>query len=85
VADVTFKDRIRELRQRDFPSQVAFAYRAGVSYATVQNWESGKHPPRLDEAARLAALFGLSLDYLAGIKLRETDITSRGAGKSTRP
>lgn len=67
MTDSAFKTRVRELRIEAYGTQEAFAYRGGVSRATVQNWESGKHIPNLAEAARLAELFGVSLDYLAGM------------------
>lgn len=66
VAMPTFRDRIRELRTLHFPSQEAFAYRVGVSRGTVQNWEAGKHLPKMAEAMAAADLFGVSLDYLMG-------------------
>ena len=40
-----FCDDIREVRQRCFLSQEAFAKELGVSFATVNRWESGKTTP----------------------------------------
>ena len=40
-----FCDDIREIRQKCFLSQEAFAKELGVSFATVNSWESGKTKP----------------------------------------
>ena len=40
-----FCDDIREIRQKCFLSQEAFAKELGVSFATVNSWESGKSKP----------------------------------------
>lgn len=40
-----FCDDIREIRQKCFLSQEAFAKELGVSFATVNRWESGKTKP----------------------------------------
>ncbi|MBP5428641.1 MAG: helix-turn-helix transcriptional regulator [Clostridia bacterium] len=42
---MSFCDNIRELRQKCFLSQEAFAKELGVSFATVNRWESGKTKP----------------------------------------
>lgn len=40
-----FCNDIREIRQKCFLSQEAFAKELGVSFATVNRWESGKTKP----------------------------------------
>lgn len=40
-----FCDDIREIRKKCFFSQEAFAKELGVSFATVNRWESGKTKP----------------------------------------
>ena len=40
-----FCDDIREIRQKCFLSQEAFAKELGVSFATVNRWESGRTKP----------------------------------------
>ena len=40
-----FCEEIREIRQKCFLSQEAFAKELGVSFATVNRWESGKTKP----------------------------------------
>ena len=40
-----FCDDIREIRQKCFLSQEAFAKELGVSFATVNRWDSGQTKP----------------------------------------
>ncbi len=42
---MSFCDDIREIRQKCFLSQETFAKELGVSFATVNRWESGKTKP----------------------------------------
>ncbi len=38
-----FSEKIKNLRQERLLSQEAFAKELGVSFATVNRWETGKH------------------------------------------
>lgn len=40
-----FSEKIKQIRQKSFLSQEAFAKELGVSFATVNRWESGKTRP----------------------------------------
>lgn len=42
---MNFSDDIKCIRQKCFMSQEAFAKELGVSFATVNRWESGKTKP----------------------------------------
>ena len=42
---MNFSEKIKQIRQRRFLSQEAFAKELGVSFATVNRWESGKSKP----------------------------------------
>ena len=42
---MNFTNEIKEIRQCCFLSQEAFAKELGVSFATVNRWESGKTKP----------------------------------------
>ena len=42
---MNFSEKIKQIRQQQFLSQEAFAKELGVSYATVNRWESGKTRP----------------------------------------
>lgn len=59
----TIKDRIRGLRIDRALTQRDVAESAGVTVATVTNWEAGRTPD-LSSALKLADLFGVSLDWL---------------------
>lgn len=40
-----FSEDIKDIRQKCFLSQEAFAKELGISFATVNRWESGKTKP----------------------------------------
>ncbi len=42
---MTFSESIKQIRQKNFLSQEAFAKELGISFATVNRWESGKTKP----------------------------------------
>lgn len=42
---MNFSEKIKQIRQQRFLSQEAFAKELGVSFATVNRWESGKTKP----------------------------------------
>lgn len=42
---MAFSEEIKKLRQRLFMSQTAFAQELGVSYTTVNRWETGRAKP----------------------------------------
>ena len=42
---MVFSEEIKQLRQRLFMSQTAFAQELGVSYTTVNRWEMGRAKP----------------------------------------
>ena len=45
--------KIKEIRMFNFLSQEEFAQRLGVSYATVNRWETGKTIPNIKAMKRL--------------------------------
>lgn len=47
-------------------TQKKAAWEAGIAYTTYRRYECGGSEPILSDAARIADLFGVSLDYLAG-------------------
>jgi DNA-binding transcriptional regulator YiaG len=42
---MTFAEKLKYVREKLFLSQEAFAKELGVSFATVNRWENGKHLP----------------------------------------
>jgi transcriptional regulator with XRE-family HTH domain len=49
----------------------ALARLAGVPLSTLRDWEHGRRYMRLESAMRLADALGLTLDELAGRKLKK--------------
>lgn len=50
--DMAFSEDIKKIRRKAFLTQEEFAKRIGVSYTTVNRWETGKAKPNL-KAMRL--------------------------------
>lgn len=44
---MSFSDELKRIRQRTFLSQEAFAQEVGVSFSTVNRWESERTIPNL--------------------------------------
>lgn len=42
---MTFAEKLKYVREKLFLSQEALAKELGVSFATVNRWENGKHEP----------------------------------------
>lgn len=60
------KDRLKQCRIDAKYSQKAVAISIGVATPTVSMYESGTKTPSLDKLARLADLYGTTVDYLIG-------------------
>ena len=67
---ISFGDRIRELRILAGLSQEALAKQLGVSSKTIQRYERGSIP-EINILSLLVAWFGVSADYLLGLKSSE--------------
>ncbi len=60
-----FCEKLKGLRREKGISQQAFAEIIGVSYRAYQNYEAGKAYPRQTSVySKIAAEFGVSVDYL---------------------
>lgn len=44
---MSFAENIKKIRRKAFLTQEAFAKQIGVSYTTVNRWETGKSKPNL--------------------------------------
>ena len=62
-----FKSRLKELRASRKWTQSDLAKKLNVSQQTIGSWEVGRAEPNSDALAKIAALFGTSVDYLLGI------------------
>ncbi|MBP5357390.1 MAG: helix-turn-helix transcriptional regulator [Clostridia bacterium] len=70
--DFNFKfNRIKSLRQKKNLSQQVVADGIGTSQANLSRWEAGRITPSILQCWKLAAFFGVSLDYLVGKDLFE--------------
>ena len=59
--------RIRDLREDEQLSQKQIAEKVYDSQQHYQLYESGKREPPLSFAIQLAKIYGVSLDYIAGL------------------
>lgn len=48
---------IKKLREKMFLSQVKFAKKIGVCFATVNRWENGVYEPTIEKKKKLDQLF----------------------------
>ena len=61
-----FSERLRMIRKEKGMTQIEVAAKIHISERHYQAYEAGKHEPTLSVLLRLADLFDVSLDYLAG-------------------
>lgn len=59
--------RLQAARKKAGLSQEAASQRLDVRYSTYRRYERGGTEPTISVAARMAQLYGVSLDYLAGL------------------
>lgn len=59
---------IRQLREANDMTQEELAKKLGVKPPAVSKWERGLAYPRMDNVARMAEIFGVSMDVVMGIK-----------------
>lgn len=61
-------ERIKSLRLALNYSQVDLAEKLSVSRQAVSNWENDNIQPSIDMLVRIAALFGVTTDFLLGLE-----------------
>lgn len=59
-------NNIRLLREQNDMTMEELAERVGVKHPAVFKWEHDRNNPSLENARKLADVFGVSLDYLMG-------------------
>jgi transcriptional regulator with XRE-family HTH domain len=64
--------RLREIRQRAFLTQAELGEKAGMSEATINRLESGKHEARISTVRKLAAALGVLPAELVGQEPQDT-------------
>ena len=65
---MSFSNDIKMIRHKCLMSQIEFAEALGVSFATVNRWESGRSKPKLDKLLILSQYFGVPVEYFADEK-----------------
>lgn len=68
-----FGDKLKELRKRKNLKQEDIANLVNVGYTSVSNWENNVSEPSYDIVKTLANFFGVSTDYLLGVKPDDKD------------
>ena len=63
-----FCKRIKELRIENHFTQKQLAERLNTTNSAVCDWEKGRTEPDLQMLTDIAALFGVSVDYLLGLE-----------------
>lgn len=63
---MTFSERLKETRLKSGLTQKQVAQQSGISERQYQHLEAGNFYPQYETFLRLADLFRVSLDYLAG-------------------
>ena len=63
-----FSKRLKELRKLRGLSQAALSQQLGVTQQAVGKWETGRATPDPHTIASIAAMLGVSADYLLGVE-----------------
>lgn len=66
---VSFKDRIKELRIEACLTQAQLAVKVNKGESAIRTWETGRAKPDVDTLMELAKIFDCSIDYLLGTSL----------------
>ena len=63
-------ERLKELRKQQGLTQVQVAERLGLSKAVISSYEVASRHPSYDILIKMAALYGVTTDYLLGLDNR---------------
>lgn len=66
--NTTIGKRIKEIRTEAELTQAQFGEKLSVSQDNVSLWEKGKGMPTVDCVILICKIFGVSADYLLGLK-----------------
>ena len=64
--NLTFKERLKELRKEKSLSQQEIGKIVNTSKMAVSHWESGHSEPSIAQLILLSKFFGTTVDYLIG-------------------
>lgn len=62
-----FTERLKKSRKKAGFTQEKVAELLEIGYSTYRHYEYGNRVPLVTDAAKMAKLFGVSLDYLVGL------------------
>ena len=62
-----FAERLKELRNERYLSQMDLALETGLSQSAITTWETGSRQPNSTAIVTLANYFEVSCDYLLGV------------------
>ncbi len=68
MINTTFGELLRELRLEKGLSQTELAKQLGVGKSIISSWELNQSDPSFTNAIKIARLFDVSLEYLAGLE-----------------
>lgn len=66
------KNNIASERKRAGLTQEQLARELGIAASTLREWELARRPPATDVTARMASIFGCTIDYLLALTEERT-------------
>ena len=67
----TFSNRLQQLRKNIGYYQKDVALQMGIKPRSYQCYELGEHNPNIETLCKLAAFYGVSVDYLVGLDVEK--------------
>lgn len=64
----SFGEKLKELRKERSCGQIQLAKELGVGKSIISLWELDKCEPTLTNLIKISQYFGVSIDFLAGLK-----------------
>jgi transcriptional regulator with XRE-family HTH domain len=65
---IILSERLKELRQEKGYTQTVLAGKLGINSVTYLHYEKGQREPPLEVLADIAIFYGVSVDFLLGLK-----------------
>ncbi|MBJ6362139.1 helix-turn-helix domain-containing protein [Paenibacillus sp. GCM10012307] len=73
---VSLGARLKKAREQKRLTQMEVAQNLGISNGTLSGYERNYRDPDTNTLARLATLYGVSVDWLAGAKTEKKDLSN---------
>lgn len=67
-------EKLKALRIRNYYTQQEIADKLGVTRSTISNFEIGRRKPEVDVLEKLAAIYGVDLNYFATNNINASDL-----------